>query len=89
MTVKDTWQSFSKSIAKSTIWKSIFRHGMPDNRRDQMLVMLTNVWMHLHPTRLSGREFEDRGVEPEPHHTFHRARRTAPDDDAIHRGCRR
>jgi quinol-cytochrome oxidoreductase complex cytochrome b subunit len=52
LTIKDTWASFSKNIAKSTIWKSIFRHGFPDNRRDQMLIMLTNVWMHLHPTRL-------------------------------------
>ncbi len=34
------------------IWQSIFRSGYPNNPRNQMLVVATNVFLHLHPTRL-------------------------------------
>jgi quinol-cytochrome oxidoreductase complex cytochrome b subunit len=34
------------------IWRSIFRSGYPNNPRNQMLVVATNVFLHLHPTRL-------------------------------------
>ncbi len=31
------------------IWKSIFRHPAPRDRRNRVVVMLTNVFLHLHP----------------------------------------
>ncbi len=34
------------------IWQSIFRSGYPNTPRNQMLVIATNVFLHLHPTRL-------------------------------------
>jgi cytochrome b6 len=34
------------------VWQSIFRSGYPDTPRNQMLVVATNVFLHLHPTRL-------------------------------------
>jgi quinol-cytochrome oxidoreductase complex cytochrome b subunit len=34
------------------IWRSIFRSGYPNTPRNQMLVVATNVFLHLHPTRL-------------------------------------
>jgi quinol-cytochrome oxidoreductase complex cytochrome b subunit len=34
------------------IWQSIFRSGYPSTPRNQMLVVATNVFLHLHPTRL-------------------------------------
>ncbi|GAG01432.1 unnamed protein product, partial [marine sediment metagenome] len=34
------------------IWQSIFRSGYPNTPRNQMLVVATNVFLHLHPTRL-------------------------------------
>ncbi len=34
------------------IWQSIFRSGYPSTPRNQMLVIATNVFLHLHPTRL-------------------------------------
>lgn len=45
-----------KYITDSQIWKSIFRHGVPDNPKDQSMAVLTNVALHLHPvkTRKSG-----------------------------------
>jgi len=34
------------------IWRSIFRSGYPNTPRNQMLVVATNVFLHLHPTRM-------------------------------------
>ena len=37
---------------KNRLWKSIFRSGYPNTPRNQMLVVATNVFLHLHPTRI-------------------------------------
>ena len=34
------------------VWQSIFRCGYPNTPRNQMLVVATNVFLHLHPTRI-------------------------------------
>ncbi|TAK54013.1 MAG: cytochrome B6, partial [Dehalococcoidia bacterium] len=34
------------------IWSSIFRSGYPNTPRNQMLAIATNVFLHLHPTRI-------------------------------------
>lgn len=34
------------------LWRSVFRSGYPDTPRNQMLVVATNVFLHLHPTRI-------------------------------------
>ena len=34
------------------VWQSIFRSGYPITPRNQMLVVATNVFLHLHPTRI-------------------------------------
>jgi quinol-cytochrome oxidoreductase complex cytochrome b subunit len=34
------------------VWRSIFRSGYPNTPRNQMLAVATNVFLHLHPTRL-------------------------------------
>src|SRR6185369_34019 len=36
-------------IRGSQVWKSIFRHPAPRDRRNRVVVMLTNVFLHLHP----------------------------------------
>ena len=38
-------------ITESQIWTSVFRHGKPDNPRNQALAVLSNVFLHLHPAR--------------------------------------
>jgi len=38
-------------ISETQIWKSVFRHGMPDTPRNQALAVLSNVFLHLHPAR--------------------------------------
>jgi len=49
-------QVLFKQMTNSQIWKSIFRHGIPDNSRNRVMVVLSNVFLHLHPvkTRESG-----------------------------------
>ena len=34
------------------IWQSVFRSGYPSTPRNQMLVIATNIFLHLHPTRI-------------------------------------
>ena len=37
----------------SQIWKSIFRHGLPtgQSNRNRVLVVMSNVFLHLHPVK--------------------------------------
>src|SRR5947199_1994704 len=39
-------------IRESQVWKSIFRHPMPQDRRNRIVVMLTNFFLHLHPVSI-------------------------------------
>src|SRR5437762_10968998 len=39
-------------LTETQVWKSIFRHDRPDSDRTRVLVMLTNVFLHLHPVRI-------------------------------------
>lgn len=42
-------------ITQSRVWRSIFRHGWPDNALDRSLVMTSNVFLHLHPVKVQRR----------------------------------
>ena len=44
--------SLSDIIRNSQIWKSIFRHPAPTDRRNRIVVMLTNFFLHLHPVKV-------------------------------------
>jgi len=39
-------------IRESQIWKSIIRHPAPVDRRNRIVVMLTNFFLHLHPVSI-------------------------------------
>ena len=41
--------SIGDFIRNSQVWKSIFRHPAPRDRRNRVVVMLTNFFLHLHP----------------------------------------
>jgi quinol-cytochrome oxidoreductase complex cytochrome b subunit len=45
--------TFVKSITRSRVWRSFFRHGWPDNPLDRSLVMTTNIFFHLHPVKVN------------------------------------
>lgn len=38
---------------ESQIWKSIFRHKLDETPRNRVLAVLTNVFLHVHPTRIN------------------------------------
>lgn len=42
-------------ITRSRVWRSFFRHGLPDNPMDRSLVMTTNIFFHLHPVKVNRR----------------------------------
>lgn len=39
-------------IFSSQVWKSAFRHGYADTGRNRQLMILGNVWLHLHPPKM-------------------------------------
>ncbi len=39
-------------IRRSQLWKSIFRHPPPTDRKNRMMVVLTNLVLHLHPVSI-------------------------------------
>ena len=42
----------ARIIRTSKIWKSIFRHGYQDTPRNRALMVLSNVFLHLHPVKV-------------------------------------
>jgi len=40
-------------LTNSAFWKSIFRHGWPDNPLDRSLIMTQNIFFHLHSVKVS------------------------------------
>ena len=44
--------SLSDKIRNSQLYKSIFRHSAPIDRRNRTLVILTNLVLHLHPVSI-------------------------------------
>src|SRR5580658_1497882 len=44
--------SIGETIRNSQVWKSVFRHPMPQDRRNRIVVMLTNFFLHLHPVSI-------------------------------------
>src|SRR5262249_37770843 len=49
VSAKESPVSIGDSIRNSQVSKSIFRHPPPRDRRNRVVVMLTNVFLHLHP----------------------------------------
>ena len=41
-----------EKFLQTQVGRAIFRTGIPRNRRQRMMVMLNNVFLHLHPVRL-------------------------------------
>src|SRR5467141_3117612 len=39
-------------LTETQVWTSVFRHDRPDTDRGRVLVMLSNVFLHLHPVRI-------------------------------------
>jgi quinol-cytochrome oxidoreductase complex cytochrome b subunit len=42
-----------KRVTNSRVWRSIFRHGWPDNPLDRSLTMTSNIFLHIHPVKVN------------------------------------
>jgi quinol-cytochrome oxidoreductase complex cytochrome b subunit len=42
-----------RALRSSQIWRSVFRIGIPRDARDRIAVILSSVFLHLHPARVS------------------------------------
>ena len=42
-----------RALRQSQFWRSIFRSGIPANSRERVAVVLSSVFLHLHPGRIS------------------------------------
>jgi quinol-cytochrome oxidoreductase complex cytochrome b subunit len=52
-TKKSLLDTATQKLVESQVWRSIFRHGYPDTPLNQSLVMMGNVFLHLHPVKVS------------------------------------
>jgi len=43
------FSSVGDYVKESQVWGSIFRHGVPKDRRTRAMAILSNVFLHLHP----------------------------------------
>src|SRR3970040_287875 len=43
------FKQFGDAVRESQVWGSIFRHGVPRDRRTRAMAILSNVFLHLHP----------------------------------------
>jgi len=50
--MKEKIQEVQETIVKSQAWKSVFRHGYADTPRNRILMIASNVFLHLHPSKL-------------------------------------
>ncbi len=41
-----------QKLRQSQVWNSIFRHGIPADRRSRALAITSSVFLHLHPTSI-------------------------------------
>ncbi len=39
-------------VRRTYVWRSFFRSGYPDSRKNQSLAVFTNVFLHLHPVKV-------------------------------------
>ena len=49
------WERTTNWATRSRVWRSFFRHGLPNNAMDRSLVMTTGLFAHLHPVKVNPR----------------------------------
>ena len=45
-------KGFFETVKESQVWRSMFRHGYADTPRNRILQISSNVFLHLHPTKV-------------------------------------
>lgn len=41
-----------EKISQTHLWRSVVRHGYPDNNRQRALLVFSNLFLHIHPPRV-------------------------------------
>jgi quinol-cytochrome oxidoreductase complex cytochrome b subunit len=47
-----------RAITENRIWRSVVRHGVRATNRNRVMVVMENVFLHLHSTKVRGRSME-------------------------------
>jgi len=45
-------KSLWKRVRRSQVWRSVFRHDYTDTRRNRILQIRSNIFLHIHPARI-------------------------------------
>lgn len=45
-------------LTETRFWRAVFRHGWPDNPLDRSLATTSNIFLHLHPVKVSRRSLK-------------------------------
>ena len=45
-------EKIKNDIVESQVWKAIFRHGYDDTPRNRVMMVTSNVFLHLHPAKV-------------------------------------
>ena len=46
------FEKIKNDIVESQVWKAIFRHGYDDTPRNRVMMVTSNVFLHLHPAKV-------------------------------------
>lgn len=57
---KSLLDTLTRKIVASQLWRSLFRHSYPDTPLNQSLVMMSNVFLHVHPVKVSRQALKKR-----------------------------
>src|SRR5947207_13000094 len=50
---KSLLDTMTQKMVESQVWRSMMRHGYPDTPLNQSLMLMSNVFLHLHPVKVS------------------------------------
>lgn len=49
---KEALQNLKAYVQRTPIWRSMFRHDYKDTPRNRALMIIGNIWLHLHPVKV-------------------------------------
>jgi quinol-cytochrome oxidoreductase complex cytochrome b subunit len=50
--LQERLKALKRTIVESPVWRSMFRHDYRDTQRNRVLMIMANVWLHLHPPKV-------------------------------------
>jgi quinol-cytochrome oxidoreductase complex cytochrome b subunit len=50
--------SFTEKLSRNPVWRSLVRHGLLATNRNRVMMVMENVFLHLHPAKVRRRNLE-------------------------------